>query len=82
VPAVRLQAWVQALGWERLLNRTGTTWRKLDEGTRARVLDAGSATALMQAQPSVIRRPVVEWGDGATTVGFDADDWRRRVRGH
>lgn len=81
VPAGRLDAWVQALGWERLLNRSGTTWRKLDEAERARVQDAGSASALMRAQPSVIRRPVVEWGDGATTVGFDADDWSRRVRG-
>ena len=81
VPAARLDAWVQALGWERLLNRSGTTWRKLDEAARARVHDAGSASALMQAQPSVIRRPVVEWGDGAATVGFDPEEWSRRLRG-
>lgn len=78
VPADRLAAWVQALGWERLLNRQGTTWRKLDPVTQAAVADAGRAMALMQAQPSVIRRPVVQWPDGRVTVGFDAADWAAR----
>lgn len=78
VPADRLDAWVDALGWERLLNRNGTTWRKLDEGVRAAVVDARSAKALMLAQPSVVKRPVVEWGDGAVTVGFSAADWAGR----
>ena len=78
VPVDRLDAWVDALGWERLLNRNGTTWRKLDEGVRAAVVDARSAKALMLAQPSVVKRPVVEWGDGAVTVGFSAADWAGR----
>ncbi len=75
VPPARLDAWLAATGWERLLNRSGTTWRKLDEAERARVVDAASARALMLAQPSVIKRPVVEWDDGRITVGFDADAW-------
>jgi arsenate reductase len=79
VPPEQLDAWIAALGWERLVNRSGTTWRKLDEDTRSRVHDAASARALMRAQPSVIRRPVVEWGDGATSVGFVADEWRHRL---
>jgi Spx/MgsR family transcriptional regulator len=79
VPPEALDAWLAALGWERLLNRQGTTWRKLDDATQAGVTDAASAKALMRAQPSVIRRPVVRWGDGTLTVGFDADDWARRV---
>ena len=78
MPADRLQAWLASAGWERLLNRQGTTWRKLDDATRAAVTGADSAAALMQAQPSVIKRPVVEWGDGAVTVGFDAADFARR----
>ena len=78
VPADRLQAWLAAAGWERLLNRQGTTWRKLDDATRAAVTGTDSAAALMQAQPSVIKRPVVEWGDGAVTVGFDATDFAKR----
>ncbi|MBC7484580.1 MAG: ArsC family reductase [Rhizobacter sp.] len=78
VPADRLDAWIDALGWERLLNRNGTTWRKLDESVRAAIVDARSAQALMLAQASVIKRPVVEWGDGSVTVGFSAADWAGR----
>ena len=75
VPPERLDAWLAALGWERLLNRQGTTWRKLDEARRAAVQDAASARALMLVQPSVIKRPVVEWGGGRITVGFDPALW-------
>jgi arsenate reductase-like glutaredoxin family protein len=78
VPHERLDAWLQRLGWERLLNRQGTTWRKLDEAAKAAADGEAGARALMLAQPSVIKRPVVEWGDGSVTVGFDADDWGRR----
>lgn len=78
VPADRLDAWLATLGWETLLNRRGTTWRQLDEATRAAVSDAASARALMRAKPSVIRRPVVDWG-GTVTAGFDPDDWQRRL---
>jgi arsenate reductase len=78
VPEDRLDAWLQGLGWERLLNLQGTTWRKLDEALRAGIVDAASARRLMLAQPSLIRRPVVEWGDGSISVGFDAGHWARR----
>jgi len=67
-----IDAWIGALGWEALVNRAGTTWRKLDDATRAGVADASSARALMLAQPSVIKRPVVHWGAGHYTAGFDA----------
>jgi Spx/MgsR family transcriptional regulator len=79
VPPGRLDAWLGAVGWERVLNRQGTTWRKLDEAAKAAVVDAASARALMLVQPSVIKRPVVEWSDGAVTVGFDAGDWQART---
>ncbi|MCW5661535.1 MAG: ArsC family reductase [Burkholderiaceae bacterium] len=78
VPAQRLDAWLQAAGWEALLNRKGTTWRKLEAAAQARVVDARSARALMLEQPSVIKRPVVEWADGRITVGFAADQWSGR----
>jgi len=74
VPADRLDEWIEQLGWEALVNRKGTTWRKLDAQAQARVTNAASAKALMQAQPSVIKRPVVEWG-GRTTVGFAPAAW-------
>ena len=79
VPADRLAAWVAAAGWERVLNRKGTTWRKLPEAQQASVVDAASAQALMREQPSVVKRPVVEWADGRITVGFDAEDWATRA---
>ena len=79
VPAAHLRQWIGAVGWERLLNRQGTTWRKLDPATQAAVTDAASAAALLQAQPSAIRRPVVEWDDGAITVGLAPDDWSARI---
>lgn len=75
VPKTRLDAWIAQVGWEALVNRKGTTWRKLDAATQTAVSDAASARALMLAQPSVIKRPVVEWGNPAgpaVTVGFDA----------
>lgn len=75
VPADRLPHWADAVGWEKLLNRQGTTWRKLDADTQAAVHDAGSAAEVMKAQPSVIKRPVVEWADGRITVGFNEADW-------
>ncbi len=78
VPAAALDRWLAAAGWETLVNRKGTTWRGLDEATRASVQDAASARALLLAQSSVIKRPVVEWADGAVTVGFAPDDWQSR----
>ena len=78
VPEDRLDAWLRAAGWERLLNRQGTSWRQLDEAVRAGVTDAVGAKRVMLAQPSTIKRPVVEWPDGAITVGFDAQDWATR----
>jgi len=79
VPAHALDAWIAALGWERLINRQGSTWRKLDDATRAAVVDAASASALMQAQPSVIKRPVVAWPDGGFSVGFDPEAFAARL---
>jgi Spx/MgsR family transcriptional regulator len=74
VPEDRLAAWSRAVGWERLVNRQGTTWRKLDAAEQASVKDDASARGLMVRQPSVIKRPVVEW-PGTVTVGFDAAAW-------
>jgi arsenate reductase-like glutaredoxin family protein len=73
-----MDRWLQVAGWERLLNRKGNTWRALDDPTRAAVVDASTARALMLAQPSVIKRPVVEWDGGAVSVGFDPATWPMR----
>ena len=68
IDAAHLDDWIGRVGWEVLLNRAGTTCRKLPEADRAD-LDAGKATALMLAQPSMIKRPVLDTGD-ALLVGF------------
>lgn len=69
VDEAALRSWVTREGWERLLNRSGTTFRKLDEATRTD-LDAEKAIAIMLAHPSAIRRPVLVRGD-TLLVGFD-----------
>lgn len=79
VPPDHLQRWLAAAGWDKVLNRQGTTWRKLPPATQAAVHDATSAAALLVQQPSAIKRPVVEWPDGAVTVGFKPDDWQARL---
>ena len=79
VPERRLDDWIRALGWEPLINTRGTTWRRLDEARRASVTDAATARRLMQEEPSVIKRPVVQWADGETSVGFDEAAWRSRL---
>ncbi len=75
VPEADLARWLDAVGWQVLLNRKGTAWRALDEATRAAVVDADSAAAVMRQWPSVIKRPVVQWPDGRISVGFDAAAW-------
>lgn len=83
VPADRLNDWMEIVGWEKLLNRQGTTWRKLDPALQASVQDAVTAQALMLANASVIKRPVVEWPnsktaiDGKISVGFDPENWTK-----
>jgi arsenate reductase len=79
VPAGLLPGWMAAVGWETLVNRKGTTWRKLDAATQAAVHDAKSASALMLSNPSVIKRPVVVWADGTVTVGFSESAFEARM---
>jgi arsenate reductase (glutaredoxin) len=71
VPTERLDAWIKAVGWEVLVNRQGTTWRQLDDATKAGVTDAVSARALMLEKASVIKRPVIEQDGAVLAVGFD-----------
>jgi arsenate reductase len=68
-----LEGWVARLGWEVVLNRAGTTFRKLPDADKAG-LDAARAVALMCAQPSMIKRPVVEAGE-TLLVGFKPAEW-------
>jgi len=74
IDRVTLEAWVDALGWEVLLNRAGTTFRKLPDADRTD-LDADKAVALMVGQPSMIKRPVLDV-DGELLVGFKPDRYQ------
>ncbi|RYE34832.1 MAG: ArsC family reductase [Hyphomicrobiales bacterium] len=64
-----LERWVEEHGWETVLNRAGTTFRALPDAEK-QGLDAAKAIALMLAQPSMIKRPVLDLGQGKTIVGF------------
>lgn len=70
----RLAAWAEVVGWEQLLNRAGTTFRKLPEAAK-RDLDERKALALMIAQPSLIKRPVLETGK-TLLVGFSPEKYQ------
>ena len=65
----RLERWSKAVGWEVLLNRAGTTFRKLPDADK-QGLDADKAIGLMLKQPSMIKRPVLELDKGKVVVGF------------
>ena len=79
VPQPQIGAWLGQLGWEIVINRKGTAWRKLDDSVREGVTDAASALAVALAQPSVIKRPVVQWADGTVTVGFAPERFAARL---
>lgn len=78
IDAECLQRWCKELGWETLLNRAGTTFRKLPEADQ-RDLDAGKAISLMQAQPAMIKRPVLDLGK-QRLVGFKPELYERAIR--
>ncbi len=69
----KLEAWVAAKGWEELLNRRGTTFRKLPDADKEGI-DAAKAVTLMAEHTSTIKRPVVEY-PGGLLVGFKEADW-------
>jgi arsenate reductase (glutaredoxin) len=75
IDELRLRRWVKQVGWEGLLNRRGTTWRKLDDSIKAEV-DESHAIRLMQETPSIIKRPVLEQGN-SLHVGFKADEYEK-----
>ena len=78
IEPARLERWCKAVGWEVLLNRSGTTFRKLPElGKQG--LDSTKAIALMLAQPSMIKRPVLDLGGGNLLVGFKPEAYSAAI---
>ena len=75
VPPGKLAAWAKKVGWEKLANSRGPTWRKIPDSQRASLNEA-KALALLEANPSAIRRPIVEAGRGLL-VGFDPVEFEK-----
>jgi len=73
IDRLRLQQWCQQHGWEKVLNRNGTTFRKLDDAQK-QDLNEDKAIELMLAQPSMIKRPMLDNG-GQTLLGFNAEHY-------
>ena len=76
-----IERWCECLGADTVVNRRGTTWRKLEPADQARAATPEGAVALLLSHPSAIKRPVVESGS-EVWVGFDADTFARRLGVH
>jgi arsenate reductase len=74
----KLEAWAKQAGWETLLNRAGTTFRKLSDKDKEGITEK-KAIALMVEQPSMIKRPVLELPGGKLLVGFKPEEYRKAV---
>ncbi|MFG1211885.1 ArsC family reductase [Xanthobacter flavus] len=78
IDAKTLEGWAKKVGWEKLLNRAGTTFRKLPDADKTDI-DEAKALALMLAHPSMIKRPVLEHGRDLI-VGFKPEDYAAKVK--
>lgn len=76
--AATVSAWLKKQTWDKLVNRKGLTWRGLSDAQKAAVVDDASATALMLANPSVIKRPVIVRG-ATVIVGYDAEQYEQAL---
>ena len=77
VPEKNLKAWVQKAGWETILNKRGTTWRKLDDELKHNI-DNKSAITIMLGNPSIIKRPVLE-SNQLLLIGFKEDEYKQLI---
>ena len=78
-PATKVKSWIKQLGWEQVINRRGTTWRKLPEAERESMNATGAAAAAV-ANPSMIRRPLVECDGKVLLLGFDPEAWAPQLQ--
>ena len=81
LPEKALNSWMTTLGWETVVNRKGTSWRKLSPEDQASVTSAASAKPFLLANPSLVKRPVIEWQSATgtdITVGYQPEQWLTR----
>jgi len=80
IERAKLEGWARTVGWDTLINRAGTTFRKLPDADRESLTEK-KAIALMLAQPSMIKRPVLELGGGKLLVGFKPAAYEMATKG-
>lgn len=74
----KLESWEKTVSWELLLNKKGTTWRKLTPDQQNTVVDADSANTLLLENNSMIKRPIIEY-EGKVLVGYDEDTYKQQL---
>lgn len=79
IAAAKLKNWSKQVGWESLVNKRGTTWRKLDEDTQAGVTNEKAAISLMTDKTSVIKRPLIEVDGEVVALGFDEAEYKKKM---
>lgn len=80
IPKEKLSEWCKQVGWERLVNKRGTTWRQLEEDIQQKVTNEKAAIALMQEKTSVIKRPLIEKNDKVFLLGFDEEEFEKKLK--
>jgi Spx/MgsR family transcriptional regulator len=78
ITEAKLKAWSKQVGWERLVNKKGTTWRQLDEAVQKKVTNESAAIALMKDKTSVIKRPLIEKDEKVLVLGFDEAEYEKK----
>jgi len=73
ITETKLKEWIKQVGWERLVNKRGTTWRQLEGAVQAKVMNDASAIKLMMEKTSLIKRPIIEKDGKIIALGFDGD---------
>ena len=79
--AATAQSWLQQQPWEKLVNRSGMTWRNLSEAEKNTIVDAASAQALMQEKTSIIKRPIVVNNETIIALGFNETEYAQLFSG-
>lgn len=79
ISSEKLHQWIAQVGWEALVNKRGTTWRRLTDDEKETVIDAQSAVALMSEKTSVIKRPLIENDGKILLLGFDAAEYEESL---
>jgi arsenate reductase len=80
ITAEKLREWCNIFGWEKVLNKKGTTWKNLTAEERESVTDQESAIQILLKHTSAIKRPIVEVGGKAVVIGFDESDYNKTLR--